>query len=672
MPRHHLRRTTALALLATVPTTLAAQETVLLDTLFQTLGKRDLQLGTPVTSTVVDATEISDRQAGTIGELIDSVPGVTLINGSTPQGSGINIRGWGANGTFGNDQKIAVVVDGARVGSEELYRLGSQLFTDPFLYREVEVFRGTIGSFEYGSGIVGGVVRLETKDASDFTDGEIGFRLGQTLQFSSNGNGAVSSTTLTWQPTERAEFLANYTIRKQDDMQNGEGDEIGNSSVDQPSWLAKARFTFGDDDAHSLTFSTTSSVNDESDVPQNEFASVSDLFGRVDRRRETQQASLRYGFNPGNDLINLTADLTYARESIDQTYLEGSSAFQDNPFFGPQIRALADADHNYTTTTFALKNRALFETGVWSHNLLVGAELQCRVREENELNSRASAPGGIDNRFALVLIDEMTNGGWTVTPALRFETSDVTSDDAGDFYNEALMGGLGLAYEWDNGFSVFASYAYTEGLAPIDDIDTPDRMEQSEKSETYEIGAGFGNEAVFMPGDNLSVRLNLYHMTTWDITSYTQPGSVTNLLDNVEQRGAELEASYGLENGLYFDLNANFVDGEENYAGGGSGDWRNIPADTTRLTIGKRWDEMLDLSWEVVAVGEAPRFSTGEESDPYTLNNLRATYVPQSGVFEDFEVRLGIENAFDIDYRSNLATKDGPGRNVKLSISKVF
>lgn len=75
-----------------------------------TLGesKRDVQTDTATPVTLVDQEEIEDRQAGTIAELIDSVPGVSLVNGSTPIGSGINIRGFGANGTYGTDQKVAI------------------------------------------------------------------------------------------------------------------------------------------------------------------------------------------------------------------------------------------------------------------------------------------------------------------------------------------------------------------------------------------------------------------------------------------------------------------------------------------------------------------------------------------------------------------------------------
>ena len=164
-------------------------------------SKRDVQIDTEVSSTVVDQYEIYDRQAGTVAELIDSVPGVHLINGSTPQGSGINIRGFGANGTYGTDQKVMVFVDDAATGAEELYRIGNQLFTDPELFNSVSVIRGTVGSFEYGSGIIGGIVKLDTKNAGDFMSDETGFVIRQSLQYSTNKDGLVSSTTLASKPS---------------------------------------------------------------------------------------------------------------------------------------------------------------------------------------------------------------------------------------------------------------------------------------------------------------------------------------------------------------------------------------------------------------------------------------------------------------------------------------
>ena len=90
-------------------------------------GKREVQTATATPQTVITQDELNDRQAGSVAELIDSVPGVTLVNGSRPQGSGLNIRGFGATSSYGTDQKVQIMIDGASTGSEELYRIGTQL-----------------------------------------------------------------------------------------------------------------------------------------------------------------------------------------------------------------------------------------------------------------------------------------------------------------------------------------------------------------------------------------------------------------------------------------------------------------------------------------------------------------------------------------------------------------
>ena len=114
-----LMGTTSLILLSLTPLPLAAQEGFL-GTLVLGESKREVQTDTAVSITTVDQEEIDDRQAGTVAELIDSVPGVSLVNGSTPQGSGINIRGFGANDIYGADSKVAVQIDGATTGAERL------------------------------------------------------------------------------------------------------------------------------------------------------------------------------------------------------------------------------------------------------------------------------------------------------------------------------------------------------------------------------------------------------------------------------------------------------------------------------------------------------------------------------------------------------------------------
>jgi hemoglobin/transferrin/lactoferrin receptor protein len=629
-------------------------------------GKREVQVSTAAPVTVINQEELDDRQAGSVAELVDSVPGVTLVNGSRPQGSGLNIRGFGATSSFGTDQKVQILIDGASTGSEELYRIGTQLFTDPELYKEVSVIRGTIGSFEFGSGIIGGVVQLETKDASDFTGGEVGLRFRQTLGASTNAEGFVTSSILAWQPTENLEVLFNYTLRDVDAYKGGDGQLVPNTESRMPSYLGKATYSFGDNLEHSITASYNYSETDEKDVPYDTFGTTGGSFGNVDRKVTNEIAGLRYRWNPvGNDLIDLDVNLTQSTQHIVSNYVAGSSPLEGTPS-GPRIIPLADADQDYEITKLTAKNSMYFVTGIATHDLRIGFELMQKER----LNA-PSAPGGTDKRIALFAVDDIGIGDhWTFTPAMRFETQDIEAHDGSVSYdNSALMGGLSARYAFDNGWAIFGSGAYTENLPIIDDLGTPRYMTMPERSHTFELGASYATTDLFAGGDALQAKVNLFRSKLWDITSYVDSTFVP--IQEVNSEGIEIEATYSMESGFYADFNAAIGEYDEVNSTGVAGTWRNAPADSARLTLGKRIGAAWDLSWELVGA-KSFTDSTGSKVNGYGVSNLRATYRVQTGVMTGAEVRLGIENAFDKAYTPALATRTAPGRNVKLTLAKTF
>ncbi|WP_270726857.1 TonB-dependent receptor domain-containing protein [Shimia sp. Alg240-R146] len=641
---------------------------LLLDEIELKRSKRDIKTETATSVTVIEQEEMDDRQATTIGELVDSVPGVTLINGATPQGSGINIRGFGANGTYGSDQKVLIQVDGATVGSEELYRISTQLFTDPQLYKEVTVLRGLGGSFEYGSGAIGGVLLLETKDAADFTGGEVGFRFRQTLQANSNGDGISSSSILAWQPTENFEVLGNVTYSTQNNQKDGSGAVIGNSEFALPSYALKMRGHFGDDRAHRLEFSLSNSSVQERDVPYDSFGTTADSFGNVDRDIENTAGVLTYGYNPvHNDLIDLQVQFSYADQKIDQSYVAGSSPLEGTSSW-PFLEPLVNADHRYETSKLLLKNNAMFTTGRASHDMRFGVELSQRKRLD-----ASSAPGGTDERLAVFIVDEIDFGnGLTITPGMRFEDQTVSPNDLLDpsYDNSALMGGVSAQYKFASGWSVFGSAGYTESMPVIDDLGNPLFMTQSEKARNYELGVGYSNTGIFNDQDAVAFKATVYKTDIWNITSYNVPGGF-DPIDTVDMHGLELEARYSHDNGFYSDVNLNLQRGEyHSDAAGTGGDWEQIPADQLRLTLGKRWGREWDLSWEVVANAKMSRSTSPSASN--LVNNLRATYRPQASGWNGLEVRMGVENMFDADYTPHLATRPAPGRTFKLSLAKTF
>ena len=661
-----------------------------------TLGqsKREVQTGTATPVTVIKQEEIDDRQGTTIGEIIDSVPGVTLLNGTTPSGSGLNIRGFGANRIFGTDQKIVILVDGATTGAEEIYRISNQLFTDPNLYKEVEVIRGTVGSFEYASGVVGGIVQLETKDASDFTDGEIGFGGALTLGAASNGDGFNGSGTLAWQPSDRVELLANYTYREQDNQEDGNGDEIGNSEFELPSFLLKGKFAITDEQSIMLSYTNTESS--DRDVPYDTFITATDFFGNVDRDIETETASLIYEYSPiDNDLIDLYAALTYSNQEIEQTYIPFTNGFGMPSPFSPVFADARDGldvvndDHKFETLKLTVKNTSFVETGNIDHELRYGFEYIDRERLDRGLSAvGTAAPGGTDERYAVFLIDVMDFGnGLTFTPALRVETQSIESDafnvdtttlEPAEFDDTAIMGGASLRYQFENGFALFGSYARTSSLPIIDDVPATDNVDpvirdrifMAEEAETFELGGSFDRVGVFSDGDVLALKVNIYDTTLEDVTSYSG-------VSEVETNGIEIEGSYAFEQGLYFDMNANFTDGDQVSIAGVTSEWQNLAQDSIRVTGGYRFGAFADLSLEVVNgfdsdVVNVDPATVPEAGDSYTLFNLRATVRPQDGFLQGTEFRIGLENLTDEAYIPNLSTRFQPGFNGKLTITKLF
>ncbi|ATG41227.1 TonB-dependent receptor domain-containing protein [Phaeobacter piscinae] len=637
-------------------------------------GKREVQTDTGVPLTVINQEEIDDRQAATIAQLVESVPGVTLVNGTTPQSSGISIRGFGADGTYGANPRVLITIDGATTGGEEIYRIGNQLFTDPALYREISVIRGTVGSYEYGSGVVGGVVQLETKDASDFTGGEIGTRFRQTLEAQSNGTGWASSSILAVQPTEDLEFLLNYTVRDNDSYEDGDGVETANSGFRNYSYLAKGRYTFGNSREHALSAWYNVTHSDDNSVPYDILGASSGggfYFGDVDRITDSRTAGLRYEFDAvDNDLIHFEATLTYAEQDIDSTYVVGSCA--GFPGCDASVSDLLNADHNYKTTKLQLKNTSYFDTGVASHDLRLGLEITNRERLDAN-----SAPGGTDRRVALFAVDDIQFGDrFTLTPALRYETQDLKGTDTvspgatdpynGEIKNDALMGGLSARYEFDSGFAVFASAAYTEVLPIIDRLDKDPSVWVPEIGTTYEAGFSYQNQDVFTSGDQLAFKVNYYDTNLSDVRV------AGDVLTQVDVDGFEVEASYGMANGLYFDLNGTVADGEQRRPDGTVSEYTLAPVGSAALTVGKRFNDTLDLSWEVVAAESTNAINGSGPLPGYGVNNLRATFRPQNGMLEGTEIRFGVENVFDKQYQTQLSTRAAAGRNFKLTVSKTF
>ena len=240
----------------------------------------------------------------TIGDIIRAIPGVNVTGSDRLLGQSFNIRGIGAPETTGDGGRIIVNVDGVQKFYEQ-YRLGS-FFSDPELYKRVEVLRGPASSTLYGSGALGGVINFETKDASDFiADGQNG-----AVRLKAPGRATATayllSSVLAQRWGENAEFLLTGNYRGSDPYESGNGNEVLGTNFLAWSGLAKGTFKVGDEGTLRLSYQQWDSDLDDQHLSQTATAA---FFGLVDRHIVDKTAIASYE-NPFSDSDMLDVKLT--------------------------------------------------------------------------------------------------------------------------------------------------------------------------------------------------------------------------------------------------------------------------------------------------------------------------------------------------------------------------
>ncbi|WP_018872944.1 TonB-dependent siderophore receptor [Thioalkalivibrio sp. ALJ16] len=231
MKRRTLGRLTLASLLAT-PALAAAQESApTLGTVSVTAtGYETLIDETPASVTVIESSEIRNREARTLGDLLRGQPGIaTAVDGSV--GSDPIIRG------LKRDQ-VLVLVDGVRINAMQPPARGSLAsYVNVDLIERIEIVRGP-SSVLYGAGAMGGVINIITR-GGDFTEEPEtrGFsRLGVT-SVDDGIRGAVGVTV----SNDRNVLDLSTAYLNTDDYKNGDGDRLRDSGTEQNAYHLRYR-----------------------------------------------------------------------------------------------------------------------------------------------------------------------------------------------------------------------------------------------------------------------------------------------------------------------------------------------------------------------------------------------------------------------------------------------
>lgn len=647
-----------------------AQEVYDIDAVVVSAGEDKVASETPQSVSVVDQEDLDNLQPTTIGDALSDLPGVTVIGSDRVLGEGFNIRGFGSD-LAGGENRLIVQIDGATKYFQQ-YRMGS-LFTDPELYKRVEVLRGPASSTLFGSGALAGVITLETKDASDFLEDGDRFVLRQKLEFSSNGAGFLTSTIFALQPTENFEVLAALNYRNNGDITDGNGDEVPGTAFDAPSGLVKGRLSFGQDGSQSITASYQHWVTQENDSRYEQTATGSGFFGEVDREVTDQTAILKYEYAPlDNNLVDFSAVYSFSNTRNEQK--NANAAFPSVLF--------EDSVYYYRAHQLNMQNTSEFSGGALTEGFLTFGTQVSQQRRFAEATSGEIGfqPGGTDTKFAGFVQAELTFADrLTLIPGLRVEHAILKPDELSTVYtgeasSSAFSPKLAALFEINDAVNVFGSVAYTERLPVLDELfDTgsgnPNLV--TEKALNFELGASFTANDILISGDGITVKGTLY---TNDVTNLITRDSTIAQFRNVDEatvQGFELEGAYRSER-FFNTIAYSITRGDDDRAGE---PLTSIPADELALSAGFRLPSRnLEFGWRGVFAATQDRLPTDSTSRTggYAVHDIYASWKPDQGFLQGAEMRFGIDNVTDKFYRAHLASDQAKGRTFKLSLTKTF
>lgn len=651
-------------------TSVTAQETTetALGRIVLGTGTSGVAIDTPQAVTVVSEEEIDRAQATTVGELFDLVPGVQPIGSGRVAGESFNIRGVGELGAS-DESRIIITVDGATKFYEQ-YRLGS-FFSDPALYRQVEVLRGPASSTLYGAGALGGVINFETKDASDFL-GATDTAIRTRLSYGSNSDEIAASVIVAERPTENMENLFALNYRTAGNYVDGDGNEVSGSEFDAISGLVKSRLTFGDDNAQAVTVSYTRWNSNLDDTAYSQTGTLG--FGTVDRDITDETLSIRYE-NPvlGNNLLDLDVVLSYS-----DTQVEQSNASVPSP-----SSLFMDSEYAYQTTSLKVENTSEFGSGNYEAYVTTGIQLSQQERvAETTSGGIGFHPEGTDTKVGVYAQAEFIfNDRLTLVPGIRTDFISLEAGDGlafGDFEEVAVSPKLAAHYEINDTYAIFGSLARTQRAPTLDEIfsydDTdgetysPDLV--SETATSAEFGASASYFGVFTESDALDVKATAFYSEVDDLIARDSTAG-TPYYENVNAAriyGLEVEAAYEAER-MYVRAAYSDVRGEDRDTGE---TLTSIPARNLSLTVaGRDHQRGLEYGWHGAFYDDIS-YGGGDDYDSYAVHDLFVDWQPQSGALQAYQIGLRVNNALDTQYGNSLAGDAGEGRSYDVSLTRTF
>lgn len=653
----------------------------------------------PQSVSVIGRQEIDDQGAQKIDESLRYTAGVfTQPFGPDSDTNWIFIRGFQATDT-------GIYMDGLQLFS---YGFGG-FYVDSFGIERIEVLKGP-ASVLYGGSNPGGIVNYVSKrpdgrqryvetgvndagraylgfDIGDVSgDGVVSYRVngrvagGDTYSDLQDGWRGFISPSITWQPDEQTRLTVLANFSHIDENHNG-GNFLPYDGTVVDHIVGGVNYGRIDPDANF----TEPSI---------------DLYKR-------EQGSIDYEFEHtlDNDWT-VRSNARFGAASIDEVsvYPNGWSTIG-----GPTDLARINFDHDTDVVTFLMDNQieGKVETGPIEHTILVGVDFKYYnidqvqssglfdLNYDNPIDAFDPIYGSpltprvsylnqdlTQKQLGLYAQDQLRFGdGWLVTLNGRYDRGWLEADNRPTYYSETFglpvidqsstvgdfSGRAGLAYEFDNGITPYASIATF--FNPIIGTDANGDLFKPEEGVQYEVGVKY--EPTFIDG---LFTLSVFDLTRQNvaIASDTDPFAQVQA-DELRSRGVELEGKVNVTEDLRVTaaLTAYDIDFTKNDDPDLIG---KTPFIVPEVMVSASVDYTFRGDWyDGISVGAGVRHLGSSWADnentakvpAVTLADLKLGYEK-----ENWGVDLNITNLFDKTYvascQTTLTCAYGEGRSFKL------
>jgi hemoglobin/transferrin/lactoferrin receptor protein len=672
------------------------KKTISLDTVtvVATRSERDVH-EVPGMVSVVDTSKPINSGKSKISDLLSGVSGVEFVGGPVRSGEAPTMRG------FDSTSQI-ITLDGRRQNFESQH--DGRFYIDPSLIKKVEVVKGSSSAL-YGSGGLGGVIAFETKDAKDFlTEGRTAGL--QTSAGFASANQEISSTLSGYKVGEKSDQVASLVYRTSGNI------ELNNDTKqrsDDNIYAGYGKLTYDINNDSKIKFDINSLYNfaKENTNPQ---AGTVQTSGKnlVKKDILSNQAGVKYTFNPESKLIDLSTQLYYVDTAVNETIVESTTL---NPVNSKIKRDLQ-------TFGFNADNKSQLNDNLLSY----GIELYHNIQDGSQSGGTTGLPAGqrpgvpdakstvfgtyLQDEISVPLANEME---LLITPALRFDyyKNEASSAALPDDTENKISPKLASTLKINDNYNIFGNYSegfrapnltelYSSGTHFLVGANANTFVAnpnlRPESSRSFEFGTGAKFNDIMNKDDELRLKASRYITRASDyIEQVVTSGNIgvpglcpfpfvagtcnagTTSFTNVPSAniwGYEFESNY-LTSDWEFGVGASYVSAENA---------RNGVALTTKQPLIFTSKLAYNFADQGITIGHKGKYADDNKKAlrdlPNQINYRRPGFATH-GVFlsytptkhKDLTLDFGIDNIFDKKYKQPFGEIYDMERNYRINVT---